>query len=132
MRVALLRRFRERLRSAGLLAAVTALAVQIGLGAAIAPSLTLQIELASVMAASETCHAAVESSRPAGKPFHHTGPECAVCPLCQAFASSALLAPSPVLLEVAVALPDGPVLVPQARAPPSRIFANAFPRGPPS
>jgi hypothetical protein len=115
------------LRTAGLLLALLALAVQ--LGAASVVPWTGAGRLDRLLAAS-ICHAD-GATGPAPAQQHHA-PDCALCPFCQAIAhASVLLGPAALVFAALAAPPPRIAAPPPARAPPARLAAATSARGPP-
>ena len=70
---------------------------------------------------------------PDHRPTHHHGPDCALCPICQALAHAQGLFAPPVIAWLA-APPQGRevrALRPAPRAPPAPFVLVGSPRGPP-
>jgi hypothetical protein len=117
-----------RLCGVGRWLAAIALAVQVAAAATVPVGMAQAATIDRLVAASICDGGPTDHQLPA----HHSAPDCAICPFCQALGQATLLlAP----LAVAFDLPRPSVvrvaLPPPARAPPARVAAAAYPRGPP-
>lgn len=126
------RRFRHPSRLCGLLAVLVALVSQLALAGVVLPDESPQSQLAALDAASIFCQtgSGTGNDRP---PAPHHAADYAICPLSVSLAqATAILAPDVLLPLPSHGRAMRPGALPQARAPPSRIVAAAYPRGPPS
>ena len=122
----------QRCSILGLLAAVLALLAQIALGSV----LPVQAALADPALFGEVpiCHSGApvgsDNGAPAGREQH--GMQCALCPVCHALASAALLSVSEPPLAPPIALVARHTPSPPGRAPPvTAVAAATYPTGPP-
>ena len=126
------RRFRHPSRVCGLLAVLVALVSQLALGAVVLPDESPQSQLATLDAASIFCQTGSNTGGSDRPPIPHHAADYALCPLSVSLAQPvAVLVPDVLLPAPSQSLAMRPGALPQARAPPSRVVAAAYPRGPP-
>src|SRR5579875_306734 len=135
--MATLAKFSLAWQSVGRLLALTALAIQLA-AASIVPSVVISDEPSADFLGFPICHAAypaddADGNAPKRGPKNQQGPDCALCPFCQAIVhAGGLLVPSTSAPFVPLVVVGQAALSPSCQRFPARAVAAAYPRGPPS